>query len=107
MILTSGDRALVFPGHNGQPWSEPAYQSWRRRAFKRALKAAGVEHARPYDLRHTRLTRWAATKPLPLVQKAAGHASVRTTMGYVHLSDDDLSALVEPTPNAKPREKTG
>lgn len=38
---------------------------------------------------------------LALVQKAAGHSSVRTTMGYVHLVDDDLSALVAPpTPPA-------
>jgi site-specific recombinase XerC len=43
----------------------------------------------------------AATKPLPPVQKAAGHASIRTTMGYVHLADDDLSVLVEQAPRAK------
>jgi integrase len=41
------------------------------------------------------------------VQKAAGHASVRTTMGYVHLADDDLSVLVEATPKKKPGEKAG
>jgi integrase len=47
------DDALIFPGVDGQPWSEAAYQSWRRRAFARALKAAGIAHARPYDLRHS------------------------------------------------------
>ncbi len=31
---------------------------------------------------------------LALVQKAAGHASMRTSMLYVHLVDDDLSQLV-------------
>ena len=54
--LASGrpdDRALVFPGRDGKPWTQPAYQSWRRRAFKRALTAAGVEHARVYSLRHS------------------------------------------------------
>jgi integrase len=35
-----GDDALILPGEDGQPWSEPAYQSWRRRAFRRALVAA-------------------------------------------------------------------
>ena len=45
--------ALVFPGHDGGPWTEPAYQSWRRRSFARALAAAGVERARVYDLRHS------------------------------------------------------
>lgn len=54
---------------------------------------------RPYDLRHTRITKWVgAGHNLALVRKAAGHSSVRTTMGYVHLVDDDLSALVAPTP---------
>jgi integrase len=33
------DDALVFPGHDRRLWSEPAYQSWRRRAFARALGA--------------------------------------------------------------------
>lgn len=47
------DHELIFPGHDGKPWSEPAWQSWRRRGFARALKAAGVKHARPYDLRHS------------------------------------------------------
>jgi integrase len=47
------DDALVFPGHDGGPWTESAYKSWRRRAFARALKAAGVDAGRPYDLRHS------------------------------------------------------
>jgi integrase len=54
--LASGrpdDRALIFPGVDGRPWGEEAWKSWRRRAFARALKAAGVEHARPYALRHS------------------------------------------------------
>jgi len=47
------DKALFFPSATGTVWSQPAYQSWRRRAFKRSLDGAGVEHARPYDLRHS------------------------------------------------------
>ncbi len=35
------------------PCSEAAYQSWRRRAFGRALATAGIDGARPYDLRHS------------------------------------------------------
>jgi integrase len=54
--LASGrpsETALVFPGSEGGPWTLPAYQSWRRRAFARAIEASGLEHARPYDLRHS------------------------------------------------------
>jgi integrase len=47
------DNQLVFPGKDGQPWTQAAYQSWRRRAFRRATQAAGLAHARPYDLRHS------------------------------------------------------
>jgi integrase len=42
-------KALVFPSATGTPWSLAAYQSWRRRAFRRALDGAEVEHARPYE----------------------------------------------------------
>ena len=44
---------------------------------------------------------------LALVQKAAGHASIKTTMGYVHLQDEDLNALVVSSPSTKPNERTG
>jgi integrase len=37
-----GDRELVFPGKEAQPWTQAAYQSWRRRAFKRGTEAAGL-----------------------------------------------------------------
>ena len=47
------DRALIFLGRDSKPWTEEAYKSWRRHAFARAATAAGVEHARPYDLRHS------------------------------------------------------
>jgi integrase len=47
------DDQLVFPSKGGQPWTQAAYQSWRRRAFRRATQAAGLAQARPYDLRHS------------------------------------------------------
>jgi len=43
------DCELVFPGKEAQPWTQAAYQSWRRRAFKRGTDAAGLAHARPYE----------------------------------------------------------
>jgi integrase len=48
-----GENTLIFPSGAGTPWTLAAYQSWRRRAFKRAIEAAGLEHGRPYDLRHS------------------------------------------------------
>ena len=31
-----GDSEFVFPGKEGRPWTQAAYQSWRRRAFNRS-----------------------------------------------------------------------
>jgi integrase len=47
------ETSLIFPSATGAPWTLAAYQSWRRRAFKRAIEAAGLAHGRPYDLRHS------------------------------------------------------
>ena len=47
------DRALVFPGPEGGLWTKTTNDNWRTRAFDRAIKAAGVERATPYALRHS------------------------------------------------------
>ena len=47
------DSALIFPGRNGALWSDSAYRYWRRKVFNPAAVTAGVEHPRPYDLRHS------------------------------------------------------
>jgi integrase len=36
-----GEATLVFPSAASAPWSKAAYQSWRRRAFERAIEAEG------------------------------------------------------------------
>jgi len=54
--LASGrpsDGGLVFPGHDGDPWTREAYKSWCRRTFNRARRAGGVPKATPYTLRHS------------------------------------------------------
>lgn len=61
--------------------------------MKRAKLPADL---RQHDLRHRRVTTWLAEGKSPaLVQKAMGHADLATTMGYTHLVDDDLLALVD------------
>ncbi len=84
-----GDDDLIFPGHGGGPWSEPAYQSWRRRAFKRAYEAAGVSHARPYDLRHTFCSLLLHEgRSVIYVARQLGH-DARLTLGlYGHVIDE-------------------
>lgn len=65
-------------------------------SFKNAADKVGLPRdIRPYDLGHTRITRWvSAGHNLAIVQKAAGHSSINTTMIYVHLANEPLRTLV-------------
>lgn len=53
-----------------------------------------------HELRHTALTTlFRRTKNVMLVQRAARHKSVTTTMIYTHTSDDELRAALEEQPS--------
>lgn len=83
------DKALVYPGVDGLPWTEPAYQSWRRRAFDRALRAAGVQHARPYDLRHSFASLLLHEgRSVIYVARQLGHDARLTLSTYGHVIDE-------------------
>ena len=50
--LASGRRTgLVFPGHDGEPWTKTAWSNWRRRVYEPAARAVGLSTPIPYDLR--------------------------------------------------------
>jgi len=67
------------------------------RAFRGAARRAGIDaDLHQHDLRHLRITTWVREgKPIAAVQRAAGHATIRTTEKYTHLVRDDLAVLVE------------
>lgn len=69
-----------------------------RRCFSSAVKRAELPiDLHQHDLRHRRVTTWLAEgQPAHIVQKAMGHADLRTTMDYEHLVDADLLQLLEP-----------
>ena len=83
------DHALIFPSKKGGPWTLPAYQSWRRRAFKRALNRSGVAHGRPYDLRHLFASLLLHEgRSVIYVARQLGH-DARLTLGtYGHVIDE-------------------
>jgi len=66
--------------------------------FKRAAARAKLPpELRPHDMRHRRITKWLGEgQSATLVKEAVGHADLRTTMGYTHLSREHLRALVQP-----------
>jgi integrase len=42
---------LLFSRRDGGVWQDHDWRNWRKRVFQPAAKAAGLVHARPYDLR--------------------------------------------------------
>jgi integrase len=83
------DATLVFPGHDGRMWSKAAYQSWRRRAFLRALRGAGIDRARPYDLRHSFASLLLHEgRSVIYVARQLGHDARLTLTRYGHVIDE-------------------
>jgi integrase len=80
---------LVFPARDGGPWSLPAYQSWRRRAFDRAVRAAGVDHTTPYALRHSFASLLLHEgRSVIYVARQLGHDARLTLTRYGHVIDE-------------------
>jgi len=76
-------RPTLFVTEGG---TQMAVSSWSRQ-FARYCEWAGVEEITPYNLRHYAITKLAQTDPLS-AQNQAGHASLKTTMTYIHNSAD-------------------
>ena len=58
-------------------------------AFNAALKRAGIQDFRPHDLRHTFASHYVMRGgSLPALQKILGHADIKMTMRYAHLSKE-------------------
>jgi len=90
--LASGrpaDDKLVFPNQAGEPWSVAAHQSWRRRAFARALTAAGDIKATPYVLRHSFASLLLHEgRSVIYVARQLGHDPRLTLTRYGHVIDE-------------------
>lgn len=78
------DRDLLFTTNAGEPLD---YRVIVRRHLKPLLKAAGVAHLRPYDLRHSCATLLLADgENVKVVSERLGHGSVALTLDtYAHV----------------------
>lgn len=80
-----------------------------RKPWAAAKKAAEVDRLRFHDLRHTTGTRIVrATGNLAAAKEALAHKSIRTTLRYAHVLDDDVrnaldAAEARQTASAKPK----
>ena len=100
-LFTDGDD-LIFPGIAGAPQDGNSL----RKRYKKALAAAGLRSLRFHDLRHTFGTLAVRRAEVPAVQVWMGHASIQTTMRYIHYRDRGAEARllaeafrVEPLPD--------
>lgn len=84
----------LFEGHNKKPLSRRRLEAY---VSETAQKAGINKQVTPHTLRHsfaTHLTE--AGVPLPIIQKLLGHADIKTTTLYVHLSAEDINRVGSP-----------
>ena len=105
MQMYHGERSEWVFHHTADGPKHKAGQRIRnlRNSFAKAVEDAGLPaDLNQHDLRHRRVTTWLQEgKPAHLVQKAMGHADLRTTLQYEHLVPEDLLALVQDQKPAK------
>lgn len=80
---------LVFPGHEGEPWTPTAYRNWRRRIYTPVAQAAGIQRPRPYDLRHSFVSLLIAEgHNIVEVARQAGHSPTMALDTYAHVFEE-------------------
>jgi integrase len=80
--------ALVIPAPAGKrAWVDHDYRNWRKREFRPALAAAGLEPTiRPYDLRHSFVSLlFAEGRSIAYVAAQAGHSKEECVRTYMHI----------------------
>ena len=96
----------LFPGQNP---SRHICTATIHMAFKRALKKAGIQKkASFHSLRHSFATHLLEDgTDIRYVQQLLGHASIRTTVRYTHVSNAYLQTIQGPWDALQNREKKG
>ncbi len=80
--------------------TKPMTVSGIKRQWNEVRDASGLKWFRPYDTRHTALTRWAeAGVPPAVIQARAGHVNARMMSVYVHISEAIQRKWFQGTPS--------
>jgi site-specific recombinase XerD len=85
------DHPKCFVAMKGQNRGRPLTSGGLRKIFRQQRRKT-IKKAHPHLFRHTFATNLIQQGvSLPVVQKLLGHSDIEVTMGYVHLSLDDVS----------------
>ncbi len=89
-----GPGELIWTSPNGSPLSDT---NFRRRVWKPATKAAGLDGLRIHDLRHTCVVMWSRSLASPqAAAKWAGHSNPSLILGvYGGVFDDESQSVME------------
>jgi integrase len=80
----------VLPDEKGRPIKDI------KTAFVRACRRAGIRDLRPHDFRHTFASHYMMRGgSLAALQKIMGHAEIKMTMRYAHLSKEFARAEIQ------------
>ncbi len=80
---------ILFDHQGGDPFFAGVHQDTWTTRFRRAREKAGLEEGTLHWLRHTFISTLINDRgqSLPVVKELAGHASIETTMKYIHVKD--------------------
>lgn len=93
--LGGDDCDLVFVNLYREPLGAPMCYRSTKGFFDRLARKCGFP-VRPHMLRHTAATNWVrAGVHLDVVQKLLGHASLASTVVYLHARDEDRRRAVD------------
>ena len=99
----SADDYLLADEHGRLPW--PKHVSI---TFQRIIKHTDVKRIRVHDLRHSFGSIWAQRVPVPVLKEMMGHASVKTTERYIHVTGEVLRlSITQALANVRPEEEEG
>jgi integrase len=79
----------IFPADGGGEWTAGGFNKWRERVFLPAVRAVGLDHARPYDLRHSFASLLLHEgRSVIYVARQLGHGADLTLSTYGHTIDE-------------------
>ena len=85
----SGSDQLIFPSADDSLWTANGFEKWRRRCFQPKLALIGLDHGRPYDLRHSFASLLLHEgRSVIYVARQLGHGAELTMRTYGHVIDE-------------------